>query len=419
MRLISLAVQSAWARRFTLSVTVLAIALASCLLLLMERVRHDTRQSFMESVSGVDLVVGPRTGAVALVLQSVFHVGSVPHAMSWSSYEWLEQHPSVAWTAPLLLGDSLRGFPVLGTSPDYIAHVRHGDQEALVLAQGRPFNAPFEAVLGHEVARRLQLQLGQAIPLTHGMEATHGVAHDDKPVTVVGILAPTGTPVDRTVVVSLATVTAMHLDWMGGAPLPGVHIAPEMVHKFNLQPKELNGVLVGLKRRTEVFKVQRQINERPGEALQAVMPGVALDELWDMLAQFERSLQAMAWVVTAVGLAGLMATLLAGLNERRRELALLRALGASPARIMGLVMLEGTWVTLLGLVLGLCIMQVALWLLSPWALAELGVRLQTTWPSWEEGQLMGMVVITGLLFSGLPALRAWKMSLADGLMPRS
>lgn len=141
MRVLGLAFQSAWARRFTLSVTVLAIALASCLLLLMERVRHDTRLSFMESVSGVDLVVGPRSGAVALVLQSVFHVGSVPHAMSWQAHESLSQHPAVAWTVPLLLGDSLRGFPVVGTSPSYIEHVRHGDQQPIALAQGRAFAA--------------------------------------------------------------------------------------------------------------------------------------------------------------------------------------------------------------------------------------------------------------------------------------
>ncbi len=419
MRVLGLAFQSAWARRFTLSVTVLAIALASCLLLLMERVRHDTRLSFMESVSGVDLVVGPRSGAVALVLQSVFHVGSVPHAMSWQAHESLSQHPAVAWTVPLLLGDSLRGFPVVGTSPSYIEHVRHGDQQPIALAQGRAFAAPFEAVLGHEVARRLRLQLGQAISLTHGLDETHGVAHDDKPMTVVGILAPTGTPLDRTVLVSLASITAMHLDWMGGAPLPGMHIPLEHVRKFNLQPKELNAVLVGLHRRADVFKLQRQINERPGEALQAVMPGVALDELWDMLAQFERSLQAMAWVVTAVGLAGLMATLLAGLNERRRELAVLRALGATPLSLMGLVMLEGVWVTLLGLGVGLLLMQVALWLLSPWALAEMGIRLHMDWPSQGEWQLMGMVLLTGLVFSVLPGLRAWTMSLADGLMPRS
>ncbi len=419
MSLFRLAMLSAWARRFTLSVTVLAVALATCLLLLMERVRQDTRNSFMQSVSGVDLVVGPRSSGVALVLQSVFHVGSVPHTLSWSAYEKLNEHPAVAWTAPLLLGDSVAGFPVVGTTADALTHLQHGEEEPLRLAQGRLFSSHFEAVVGHEVAQRLKLKLGQSLIVAHGMAEVGALEHDDKPVTVVGILAPTATPMDRSIWMNLESITALHLDWMGGAPLPGMHIPADMVRKFQLQPKNLNAVLVGLKRRSDVFKVQRQCNDMPGEAVQAVMPGVALDELWAMLAQFERSLKAMAWMVTAVGLAGLMGTLLAGLNERRRELAVMRALGASPLKLMVLVMLEGTWVTLIGLIVGMVLREVALRLLAPWAMAEMGIRLLPGWPETGEWELMAAVLITGVVFSLLPGWRAWKMSLTDGLMPRS
>lgn len=419
MSLLRLALLSAWARRFTLSVTVMAVALATCLLLLMERVRQDTRNGFMQAVSGVDLVVGPRSSGVALVLQSVFHVGSVPHTLSWSAYEKLSDHPAVAWTAPLLLGDSVAGFPVVGTTAEALTHLRYGEAQPLTLAKGRFFSQRFEAVVGHEVAQRLQLQPGQALTVAHGMIEAGAQEHRDKPVTVVGILAPTATPMDRSIWVDLESITALHLDWMGGAPLPGLHIPADQVHKFQLQPKALNAVLVGLKRRSDVFRVQRQWNDMPGEALQAVMPGVALDELWAMLAQFERSLKAMAWMVTAVGLAGLMGTLLAGLHERRRELAVMRALGASPLRLMGLVMLEGLWVTLAGLVCGLALRELALRLLAPWAMSEMGIRLLPGWPEAGEWWLMAAVWATGLVFSLLPGWRAWKMSLMDGLMPRT
>ena len=419
MNVLRLAMLSAWARRFTLSVTVLAVALATSLLLLMERVRQDTRNSFLQAVSGVDLVVGPRSSGVALVLQSVFHVGSVPHTLSWSAYEKLSEHPAVAWTAPLLLGDSVAGFPVVGTTAEGLTHLQHGEEEPLKLAQGRFFSQHFEAVVGHEVAQRLKLKLGQSLTVAHGMAEVGTLEHGDKPVTVVGILAPTATPMDRSIWMNLESITAMHLDWMGGAPLPGLQIPADMVRKFQLQPKNLNAVLVGLKRRSDVFKVQRQWNEMPGEALQAVMPGVALDELWAMLAQFERSLKVMAWMVTAVGLAGLMGTLLAGLNERRRELAVMRALGASPLKLMALVMLEGTWVTLIGLTFGMVLREAALRLLAPWAMTEMGIRLLPGWPEPGEWGLMAAVLVTGVAFSLLPGWRAWKMSLTDGLMPRS
>ena len=414
-----LAFMSAWARRLTLSITVMAVAVSTCLLLLMERVRQDTKDSFMQAVSGVDLVVGPRSSGLALVLQSVFHVGQVPHTLSWSAYENLAQHPSVAWTAPLLRGDSVGGFPVIGTSSDALTHLKHGDQEPIKLAKGRLFSSHFEAVVGHEVAHSLHLELGQPVTVSHGMHEMGETDHDDKPMTVVGILAPTASPIDRSIWVSLESITALHLDWMGGAPLPGFRIGKEQVSKFQLQPKELNSVLVGLKQRTEVFKVQRQLNQQPGEALVAVIPGVALDELWVLLAQFERSLKVMGWMVTAVGLAGLMATLLAGLNERRRELAVMRALGASPSQIMMLVLLESFWVTVTGLILGLALRELVLRGLAPWVMTEIGIRWVPGWPQANEWRLMAALMVTALAFGLVPAWRAWKMSLTDGLMPRS
>lgn len=413
-----LALKSAWARRLTLGITLCAIALASALLFAVERVRHDARQSFTQAVSGVDLVVGARSGGVQLMLYAVFHSGSATHNMRWESFSSIATHPAVDWAVPLILGDSHRGFAVLGTTPDYFRHFRYGDQRALAFAAGQPFADTFDAVLGSAVATELGYRVGDRITLSHGMAET-GPGHDDKPFSVVGLLAPTGTPVDRGVHVDLTAITALHLDWAGGAPLPGLTIPAEFVKKFDLQPKEITAALIGLKNRAEVFRLQRHINSYRGEPLLAVMPGVALDELWQTLAVVERTLLAMSALVVVIGLAGLLATMLASLNERRRELAILRALGASPGELFLMLTAEGLLVTTLGVAIGLGLLAAGTFFFAPFLQAHFGIILQWRLFAPNEWALLAAILVTGLLASLVPGWRAWRMSLADGLTPRN
>lgn len=415
-----LALKSAWARRLTLSITLCAIALSSALLLSVERVRHDARESFTQSVSGVDLVVGARSGSVQLMLYAVFHAGNATHNIRWESFQNIADNPAVAWAVPLSLGDSHLGFPVLGTTPDYFTHFRHGDAQPLIFQTGQPFAEVFEAVLGSDVASELATRTGDTIVLNHGIgDAAMMAEHGDKPFRVVGILAPTGTPVDRTVHVSLQAITALHLDWSGGAPLPGLVIPAEHVKKFDLQAKEITAFMLGLKQRTDVFRVQRQINSYRGEALLAVMPGVALDELWQALGVVENTLLAMSLLVVTVGLAGLMATMLAGLNERRRELSVLRALGASPFDLFLMLTVEGLAVTALGVLLGCGLLAAGTIAFAPLLQAQFGIVLAWRALSINEWWLLAAILATGLLASLVPAWRAWRMSLADGLTPRN
>ena len=413
-----LAALSAWSRRLTLGLTLISIVLATTLLLAVERLRVDARQSFTQSVSGVDLVVGARTGAVQLMLYAVFHSGAASNNIGWQSYQSIASHPAVEWAVPLSLGDSHRGFAVLGTSADYFRHFRYGEGQALRFASGGPFGSVFEAVIGSEVGTRLGYAPGQEIRLSHGFSEAAMSEHGDKPFRIVGILAPTGTPVDRTVHVSLEAITALHLDWVGGAPVPGLAIPPQFVAKFDLQPKEITAALVGLKQRSDVFRMQRFINDYRGEPLLAVLPGVALDELWQAIGMVERTLLAISALVVLVGLSGLTATLLAGLNERRRELAILRALGAGPRDLFLMLTAEGLLVTTLGALLGLALTGFGSSLVAPWLLERFGVVLSTRLPGAGELELLCLVIVTGLLASLVPGWRAWRMSLADGLTPR-
>lgn len=417
--LLSLAARSAWNRHFVLSLVVLSIALSTFLLLGIERLRQDLRANFAQAVSGTDLIVGARTGPVQLLLYAVFRIGNATNNIRYSSAEAVGQLRGVAWLVPLSLGDSHRGFAVLGTTPAYFEHFRHGAKQPLVLAQGKRFEGLYDAVLGAEVARRLGYTLGARIVLSHGDGAMQANDHADKPFTVVGILAPTGTPVDRTVHIGLQGIEAMHLDWQAGAPLPGQAISAEQAAQADLTPRTITAALVGLKSRAAVFSVQREVAAFRAEPLLAILPGVALDELWDVVGLGERGLQAMSALVAAVSLAGLVAVILAGLNERRRELAILRAVGAGPRQMLALLAAEGLLVTGAGVLLGALAAWSAVALAGPWVQSRFGIGLQLVTPGAAEWQLMAAVLAGGLLVSLVPGWRAYRLSLADGLSPRT
>ncbi len=422
--LLPLAWASAWNRRLSLTLAALSIALAVALLLSVTRAREAAQTHFAQSVAGVDLVVGPRGSPVQLLLHAVFHLGDASHTLAWKSYQALAADPLIAWRLPLALGDSHQGFPVLGSTPEYFRHLGDGQQQGLRFADGKPFAGLFEAVIGAEVAARLDYRTGQQITLQHGASHLDAHHHDedanhpehaDKPFRIVGVLAPTGTPVDRTLVVSLQALEAIHLDWQGGMPMPGLSIPAEAAGKFDLTPKHLNAVLIGLHQRTDVFRVQRQINAFGGEPLMAILPGLAMDELWHLEGSVERTLHGLAWLVMAAGLAGLVAVIVASLGERRRELAILRSVGAGRRRLL---VLEGALVTVAGIALGMVVVEAAGHLLAPWLRTRLGMDLSGATLSIEALQRVGAVLATGIAASLIPAWRASRMALADGLLPR-
>ena len=309
---------------------------------------------------------------------------------------------------------------MVGTTAEYFARFRHGDDRALVFATGRAFApAPegiFETVIGAELAARHGYQVGAKIVLSHG---SGGFAdHGDKPFTVVGILAPSGTPVDRSVLVSLEGIEAIHVDWQGGAPIPGVSIGAEHVRKFDLTPKTVTAAMVGLKNRVTVFRVQRQINTFADEPLTAILPGATLQELWSLVGVAERALLAVAAVVVVVGLAGLVAVMIAGLGERRRELAILRALGAGPRHVLGLLMLESVTLAVVGILCGLLLVHGLIWLSGGWLTTTYGIYLGIGWPSLSEWGLLGAVLAASVLASLVPAYRAYRYAVADGMTIR-
>ena len=418
MSILILAVKSLLNRRFTALLTLLSIALSVALLLGVERVRGETRASFSSTISGTDLIVGARGGPVQLLLYSVFRIGNATNNISWQSYQDIAAHPKVAWTVPISLGDSHRGFRVLGTTEAYFDHYRYARDRVLQLAAGERFEDLFDVVLGAEVADALGYRLGDEIVIAHGAGDVRFARHDDKPFRVAGILKRTGTPVDRTLHVSLEAIEAVHLGWQGGAPMPGLTPSAAQARAMDLTPEAITAVLVGLKSKIAAFAVQRYVNDYREEPLLAVLPGVALGELWSLIGLAEGALLIVSGFVVLVGLIGMLTALLIGLNERRREMAILRSVGARPAQVLALIIGEAIFLTLLGMLFGIALLYALLALGQPLMASRLGLFIGIGALSPHEWLLLAAVLAAGLLVGLIPGWRAYRMSLADGLSIR-
>ncbi len=418
MAMLRLAMHSLWNRRVTAFLTVLTIAVSVCLLLGVEKIRNDARANFANTIAGTDLIVGARSGSIQLLLYSVFRIGNATNNVSWESYQHFANHRSVAWTIPLSLGDSHRGYRVLGTDHNYFQHYKFANERPLSFAQGQAFDDIFEAVLGAEVAKALNYSLGQEIIINHGLGKVGITQHKDKPFVVSGILAPTGTPVDQTIHVSLQGIEAIHIGWQNGMPMRNLKITADQVRQLELQPKTITAFMVGLDSKLATFRVQRDVNDYRAEPLLAVLPGVALQELWGLMSIAERALLIIAVFVVISGLIGMLTMLLASLNERRREMAILRSVGARPIHIFSLLVSEAGLLTILGAGLGVALLYSLLLIAQPLLESQVGLYIDITMLSSYDLQLIGFIIGAGFIIGLIPALRAYRQSLADGMTIR-
>ncbi|EJC1076053.1 ABC transporter permease [Vibrio parahaemolyticus] len=414
---IKLAWKSLMNRKATAVLTIMTVAISVILLLGVERIRTQAKDSFANTISGTDLIVGGRSGQVNLLLYSVFRIGNATNNIDWKSYQEFSQHRAVDWAIPISLGDSHKGFRVMGTNHSYFEHYKYGSKQPLTFSKGKEFNGLFETVLGSDVAKQLGYQIGSEIIIAHGISDVDFSRHDKLPFKVVGILAPTGTPVDKTVHVSLEAIEAIHVGWESGARL-GPTPDAKVLQERDFQPKQITAMLVGLKSRIQTFALQRQINNYPKEPLSAIMPGVALHELWGMMSVAEQALMAVSGFVVIAGLLGMLSSLLTSLQERRREMAILRAMGARPRHVFSLLISEASLLTAAGIVTGVLGLYAILALLQPLIQQHYGINLTLSTLSAYEWMLLSFVQCAGIVIGFIPAFRAYRQSLSDGMTIR-
>ncbi|MFD0978236.1 ABC transporter permease [Tropicimonas aquimaris] len=428
MTTLSLAVGSLWNRRFVAALTVIAIALSVLLVIGVERLRVSAKESFANSASGIDLIVASRGNPVQVLMATVFGVGSTGPGIDRDSYEMVEALPQVAWAVPIAMGDNHRGYPVVGTTSEYFEHFRHSNGRPLAFTSGRSFSGADGAVIGAEIATRFGYEIGATIVNAHGAGEVAFDLHDEAPFVVAGILMPTGTAVDRMVFVSLEGFDQLHaektksVDPFGqetSANYDHAEDATDSVeadhHDHAHEPDKINAIYVGLADRGAVLSIQRAISEYPAEPLSAVLPAMALIELWSITGAAEQVIVLMASAVALAGIVAMVVMLSASLEVRRREFAILRSVGATPFRIFSLIVLEAGLVTLAGLLLGLVLLGALTAILEPVLLSRFGLQVDASASLLRESWLLLAILMAGLAASFLPALRVYRMTLADGL----
>lgn len=473
MLILRLAAHSLRSRLLTTSLTVLSIALSVTLLVGIEHVRAGVRESFAGTIRGTDLIVGARGGNLQVLLSSVFGIGSPPGAVKMSTFERWKAHPAVKWAVPYSLGDSHRGFRVVGTTPEFYERYRFRQDARLSFAAGRAGAAESDVVIGSDVAERLQYGVGSKVIVTHGLVDIGTSNHEAHPFVVTGVLARTFTPIDRSVYLTLDGIEAMHeAETNGGTAtppsMPGAEAPPSMpgaepppvmpgaepppVMPGATPPPAMPGVtpppmpgasppaaatgsfmpvptgdgervitsfFVGTKNRFEALMLQREMNTDLREPLTAVIPGVALGELWQNIGTAEVGLRVVAGFAVAIGLVGMLVSLYSSLDARRREMAILRSVGAGPGTIVSLLVLESGLLALIGCVLGVGLVYAGLALGQGPIESRFGLHLAIRTLGAREWTYLVTVMVAGIAIGFVPAWKAYRTSLVDGLSPRA
>lgn len=407
-------------RRLSTFLTALSIALSVALLLSVERTRRAAEEGFTSAISRTDLIVGARGGSLQLILYTVFNMGGATNNVSWESYQDWKNNPAVEWTIPYSLGDGHRGFRVVATDGNFFEHYRFRGDRRPELAEGKVFSDLWDVVIGSDVAKTLGYRAGQKVVISHGSSRGESFQeHSDRPFTVVGILQPTGTPIDRSLYISLEGMEAIHLDWKdGAAPSSDKWIPTEKIRREDLKTHAITAFFLRAKSRLDTLRLQREINTYKDEPLLAIIPGATLQDLWRNLGYVEQVLRIVSVLVVAVGFAAMLIALTTTLNERRREMAILRSLGAGSSRILGLLVFESALLTAVGVCAGVIVQVGGFELLKPWLENEFGLYLTGPAVTGHEILLLAAVLLAGFLVGLVPAWRAQRQALKDGLSVR-
>ena len=400
MNTVSLSLRYLWSRPLAagLNLLLLTLGLASISLLLL--VSHQINAAFERDLAGIDVVVGAKGSPMQLILSGVFHLdvptGNVPLA----AVQALQTHPQVAQLIPISLGDSFRGFRIVGTTPDYISHYK------VPLAQGALWTKPMQAVVGAQVAARTGLKLGDTFAGTHGLGNT-GEVHGQTPYTVVGVLAASGSVLDRLVITATESVWKVHetdtaLD--------------EEDQKILEEEREVTLALIQYKTPLAAVTFPRFINTTT--EMQAAAPALEITRLLSMIGVGTNVMKALASVLLLTAALSVFIALWSAVRERRADLALLRMLGAPPRRVAGLLLCEALWLALLATLLGLAAGQ-ALVALMGWALQlEQSVLIGgLVWPA-ELAVVPALALGVAVLSALLPAWEAYRVSVFELLQSR-
>lgn len=392
-------------RKTAFLLSVFSVAISVVLLLGIERIVKSGKTHFLNTINETDMIVGASNGSIDILLNLIFHIGDGLSEMEYSSYEEISKFDEVEWSVPLSVGDSFRGFDVVSTNSDFFTHYKYSSGKLLEFENGGNFVGFYDLVLGANVAKKLNLKLGDKAYLSHG-NSKH--VHKNREFRVRGILKKSATPNDDLVFMQLKTDEAMHLEWQSGH-FVDMHISSEVLSRMNIQPKHISGILLGLKNRMQILELEDKINHYKGENLKGVIPAKALTKLYKLMNSFEVILMLISSMVFVSAIFTMLSSMFSTLGEKRREIAILRSLGASVKVIFILFAMESSFIVFGGIVLGNILLSVGVFFVS-------SLMPVNYLPDGYEIFLLIVMMVVAVFSSIIPAIKSYKYSLQDGLM---
>lgn len=400
MKTITFAWRYLWSRPLgaALNLLLLSLGLASITFLLL--VSYQLNKAFDRDLAGIDVVVGAKGSPMQLILSGVFHIDVPPGNVPLKAVREMEKHPMVESVIPISLGDNFRGYRIVGTSHAYITHYQ------ATLAQGRLWETPMQVVVGATAARKLGFAVGNTFVGSHGLGAG-GHLHGDSTYTVTGILAPSGSVLDRLILTDTTSVWKVHEDYTAVDEEDRAIIEDE---------REITMALVHYKTPMAAMSFPRYINT--STEMQAAAPALEITRLLNMLGLGADVLRAFAGVLLLTAGLSVFIALWSAVRERRADLALLRMLGAPPAKVAALLLCEALWLGLLasmvGLLLGQAFAGALAWLLQLDNSLLIGGAV---WPP-ELAVVPCLALGVSLVAAILPALGAYRVSVLTLLQSR-
>ncbi|MSR06879.1 MAG: ABC transporter permease [Gemmatimonadetes bacterium] len=397
-------------------VTIISVGLATGLTMSVFAINHQTYNAFTGGEVGFDAVLGARGSQLQLVLNTVFHLETSPGNIPWSMYTDMATHPRVALAVPFAVGDSYRGYRIVGTSREMFTKFRYRSGQGFIVQPGGRVFEPdrHEAVVGNYVARKLGLATGATFKPTHG-SSEGGEAHAEE-YTVVGVMEQTNSPSDRVIWIPIEGVYRMSGHVLRGT---GKEYRPQAGIPIPDEDREVSAVMLKFTTPQAGFTLSTQIN-RQGKAATLAWPiGRVMAELFARIGWVTRILSMVAYLVVVVAVASVLASIYNTMNERRREFAILRALGARRVTVSGVIVLEATTITALGAMVGFLVYGAIL------AAAIVAVREQTgvVLDAFRWDPALGLapagMIAAGALAGMAPAFKAYRTDVAANLSPLS
>jgi putative ABC transport system permease protein len=398
------------------SLVTISLMASMVLLLSIERIQQGAEEGFNQSISGVDAIIGPRSSSIELVLYTVFHLGRPTNNITTKTVNDVKLRGDISWLVPIALGDSHKGFRVVATEPNYFEHIKYANGQPLVFSKGVAFAELSEAVLGSDVAEKLSYRVGSKIQITHGSVESVGSKHDDFSFVVTGILNKTGTPIDQAIFLDLKGYELLHLGWKSGKKIFNLDdINLSSLPEDALIPKTVTAAFIGLKSKLTLFNFSKNIREYPKEAISAVIPGIALSELWSIVGLVDKGFQLLSWIIIAISLIAMVTLIIASLDNRKQEMTIYRANGASPKFLAMMVLCESLVIGLTAIVGAIILVTIVTYFATAQLNLALGISPSFKWISMGEITVFSFILLAGALSSLIPAVMVFRKNLHQTL----